>query len=276
MEEPAYEIILAVLGAKAFAATGDLAGGIQMLEETGARLYDEDLFYRLAHLQALAGDLGESKETVRFAIDTGKKTRSRYDAPLLLMEIAIQSHDTGEAAAAIQFLTARGYIQRVHPAFQRSLMARVRLWWDEPTDADCHVATVDLDADGDAVGCLARWRLGRSESDDVDRMRSSIARNPDSEKLGTVALAAALISAGRADESVAELDGLIPTLARSARWDFGDAQVLNLARAVRVVALQDAGHVHEAEAEGAALSPHLDHEILPGILVAEARRHAND
>jgi tRNA A-37 threonylcarbamoyl transferase component Bud32 len=269
MDEPPYEIILSVLGAKGLAATGDLDAAIELLKTTGARHYDEDLLYRLAHLQALAGDLEDSRDTLMNVIDTGVKPRSRFDAPLLLLQVATRLRNPDDVTASIQFLSARGYAKPVQQGLRRSLAARARLWWDESTETDCDVHLVDLDADGDAIACLARWRLGRIGAVEVELMRRSIEMNPDSVKLGSVALAAALISNRRAGEAVEELDRIIPVLARSARWDFIDAEILDLARAVRVVALNAAGNTDSAEAEARSFGPKLDPNLLTGILVDE-------
>ena len=269
MDEPLYEIILSVLGAKGLAAAGNIDAAIEMLKDTAARLYDEDLLYRLAHLQALAGDLEASRDTLLHVIDTGVKPRSRFDAPLLMLQVATKLHNQDEVSSSIQFLSARGYAKPVQQGFRRSLAARARLWWDESTEADCDVRLVDLDADGDAVACLARWRLGQIGANDVELMRRSIEMNPDSVKLGSVALAAALISNRRAGEAVEKLDRIIPVLARSARWDFIDAEILDLARAVRVVALDAAGNTDRAEAEARSFGLKLDPNLLPGILVDE-------
>ena len=59
------------------------------------------------------------------------------------------------------------------------LWAGARLWWDETSEADTRVRSMDYSEDGAAVGCLVRWRRGRSRDDDPDAMRVFVDNNSD-------------------------------------------------------------------------------------------------
>ncbi len=270
MEEPPYRIILALFGARSLAVAGEPAEGIAMLAGAAAEASDEELLYALSSLLAVSGDLTAARSTLRQAIDTGVRPRSRYDAPLMLLQIAIAAHDQAGVDESIAYLVSRGFRGEVRQQWRGVLEARSRVWWDRATAADTNVRTVDLDADGDALACLARWRLGSSIAGDANRLRRSIDLDPDSRPLAGVALAAALIDAGLPDGALAVLDPIAAELARSARWDFCDHQVLGLARAMRVVALAAAGEHPRAAAEARGLAAQLDPDLLPGILIREA------
>ena len=269
MEEPSYEVIFDVIGARALATAGDLEAAIALLESAGSATANEDLPYRLGHLQAVAGRFDASKATITQLIDTGWGPRSRFDATLLMLQLALRTRDSDKAQASISYLVERDAVGANQSVLTSALWARVRLWWDESTDADCAVRSVDLDADGDAVGCLARWRTHQNRGNDVQFMEASNAINTDGSKLGRVALAAALMAGDRASEALAELDRLIAELEPGSRYDFVDREVLDLARAVRATALLDSGDSAAARNAARQLAPHLGSGTLPEILVLE-------
>jgi serine/threonine protein kinase len=275
MDEVPYNIVFSTLAAKTLAGAGDLEAGIALLEETRLLKRDDNLLFRLAHLYALGGELTKAREILVDTANQGTTARAGYDVPLLMLQIAIVQDEERDVAAAVGYLTDRSKSPHTTGGLRNSLAARARLWRDAATPTDAQVHTVDVDGDGDAVACLVRWRLGIPARDEVERMRASIDHNPDGFKLGTIALAAVLIDEGSPGEALVELDRVIGAVARSSKWDFTDAQIMGLAWAVRVVALEAAGDFAAASAEAARLAPELDPDLLPGILVREVLDRTN-
>ncbi len=269
LAESPYDVILAVLGGRALAAAGDLEAGIGLLESVARRIPNEDLLYRLAHLEALADDIEGAKSTLNQLIDSGLSPRSRFDAPILMLQLAIRSRDQENALSSLGFIVQRDMTPENRKTLMASFMARTRLWWDQTNDADCEVRSVDLDADGDAVGCLARWRRGTTRADDVQALRKSIDLNSDGADLGRVALAAALLSSGRPLDALVELDRLIAEIEPYSRYDFFSHETHDLARAMRVLALESTGNIEQARGDAERLEKELDGTLLPGILVSE-------
>jgi len=100
-------------------------------------------------------------------------------------------------------------------------------------------------------------------------MDTFIERNPDAASEGRLARAAALIAAGRTTEALDELDFLEQKLHFLAGADFSLQQLLDLAYALRIVALEVDGQTERAFVEGADLLRSLAPGLLPAILVEE-------
>jgi tetratricopeptide (TPR) repeat protein len=269
MEEPPYRLILNVIGARAMAAAGDLDRALELLDDAAGTHVNEDLLLLRGHLQAIGGDLSSARTTVMQLINGKRSSRSHHDGVLLLSWIAAEAHDREIAATVIDLAGRNGLVSEEQRTHWNSLWARTRLLWDESTVVDCSTKTTQLAADGDAVGCLARWRLGRTNPDDVVLMERSIELNPDGAGLGRVALAAAHI--GRSDPAAAlsVLDNAIAALEPTAKFDFEDYQALELARALQVVALENAGENERAAAQAEELLRRQRPDVLPGILIRE-------
>ena len=275
MEEPPYRLILSIVGARAMAAAGDLDRALEVLDDVAGDHIDEDVLYLRGHLQAISGDLDSARATVTQLINGKRSSRSHFDGVLLLSWIAAEAHDRETAATVIDLAGRDGLLNEEQRTHWNSLWARTRLWWDESTVVDCSTKTTQLAADGDAVGCLARWRLGRTGRDDVGLVERSIGLNPDSAGLGRVALAAAHLGLGEPAAALAVLEDAIATLEPTARYDFSDHQTLDLAHAIRATALALTGEHDRAAAEAAGLARTMRPDILPGILVREVLDRTN-
>ncbi len=107
-------------------------------------------------------------------------------------------------------------------------------------------------------------------------MERSIELNPDSGGIGRVALAAAHLGGSASAAALAVLEDAIAALEPTAKYDFNDHQVLALARALRVVALENAGESDRAAAEARKLARTVRPDILPGILIREALDRTNN
>jgi hypothetical protein len=269
LSELPYQLIFAVVGSRALAGAGDLPAAIALLETTAKQQQDEDLLYLEANLLAIALRLDSARATVLRLIDTGTSSRSHHDGIFLAIGIAASAHDRATVAALSDLVGREGGVSEDQHAIQSALVARARLWWDETTGVDCELATSQLVADGHALGCLARWRLGRTGSDDVELMGRSIELNPDGAALGRVALAAAHLGRGEPEAALRVLDSATAVLRPAARIDFIAHQNLALARALQAVALAEAGEGQRARELAAELAREQPADLLPGILARE-------
>jgi hypothetical protein len=150
--------------------------------------------------------------------------------------------------------------------------ARARLWWDEVQEADTALHAFDTAADGEAIACLARWRLGRSLPADLDAMAATERLNPDAQAEARLAKAAVLIATEHGGEAISELDSLALVLRPEAGSSLRLRQLLDLARALHAKALLAAGRRAEAAAEARALVNTLRPGLLPAILAGEVLR----
>jgi len=273
LREPPYAAVLGVVHARALASAGEPAEAVAVLEETAEAAPFEDVVIALAHLEAVAGRRSEAIRRLLPFTESGRSPRAWHDMSQLLLRLAAEEHDPAAARRWTEMLVMQETTPDRQAALAAALDARVRLWWGQPTAADCEVRSQTYAPEGDAVAGLARWRLGRGRPDDVERMQAAIADWPDAEREGRTALAAAQLAGGSAEEAKTTLDRLVDDLEVPAREDFAAHQLLHLARALRAQALLAAGRGPEARSEAETLlaSPipgllpsNLTHEVLEG------------
>jgi len=269
LAEPAYEVIFLDTIGRALAWVDDLEGAVELLRPAFERLGDDDLGYRLASLEAITGDLDSASSWLRILMDQGRTRRSGFDAPQLMLRVAIEGRDVELFSAAVSFLTGlfRDAPERLE--VRAAMWAGARLWWDETSEADTRVRSTDYAEDGDAVACLARWRRGETRVADDEAMRLFIDNNPDAAGIGRSALAAALLGNGMTAEAIEECDRVVTLLGDWSKDDFREYQNLKLVRAIRAVALLQSGDRELARREALRLAKDFDPNLLPGILVAE-------
>jgi hypothetical protein len=267
LEEMPYRKVFATLGARALAGTGELGGARRLLEELEAEGGgDDDLTLRLANLEALDGSLDRAWERLVGPMAQPRTARAGYDIPHLALWVAIARRDReGHSAVASQFSNRLG---RVLPAgVNDALSARARLWWDEVEPTDTRVQSYSHAPGGEAVACLARWRLGATDADDPERMETAAERDPEAALEYEIATGAALLGLDHPVDALEALNAAILRLQPEARDDFAAHQTLELAQALRVVALDAAGSADAARREGEALSGELEPGLLPARLV---------
>ncbi|HSN55206.1 MAG TPA: serine/threonine-protein kinase [Candidatus Sulfomarinibacteraceae bacterium] len=269
LTDPTYEVIFVDRVARALARAGTIDGAVEFLQPASERLGNDDLSYLLANLDAIRGELASSGRTLRGLMDRGPTMRARFDAPKLLIRIAAESRNRELVASSVSYVNGRFRADAPLAGVATTLWAGVRLWWDETSEADTRVGSVDYAEDGDAVACLARWRRGASRPGDVEGMRLFIESNPDVAGIGRAALAAALLADGRAGEAIEACDGALAVLEDWSKADFTEHQNLQLVRAIRAVALLAAGDGKLARSEAERLAPELRSDLLPGVLVQE-------
>ncbi|MEX1310474.1 MAG: serine/threonine-protein kinase [Candidatus Sulfomarinibacteraceae bacterium] len=269
LAEPVYETIFLEALGRALAWADDPEGAIELLQPAFERLRNDDLGYRLANLEAIAGRLDSAVSWLRILMDEGTTRRSGFDAPHLMLRVAIEGRDVDLVGSAVGFLT--GTFREDPDGFEVKgvLWAGARLWWDETSEADARVVSLDYSEDGDAIGCLVRWRRGASRADDADAMRLFVENNPDAAGIGRVALAAALLGTGRAAEALEECDTAASMLGDWSKADFKEHQNLQLVRAIRTAALHAFGDHDLARREASKLEGQLNPDLLPGIVIAE-------
>ncbi len=268
--EPAYRLMFDLSFAGALARSGDLDEARVILSHTAAETNHPEAEYSLARLDALAGSFQDATSRLRRLINNPDPrrhgTRAAYDGPHLLLRIGIEIQDPEVTATAVNRLSARGK-KTVLIRVAQTLEARSRLWWDDLQPEDLGVTSLGYAPAGDAIACLAHWRLGRSRLSDITMMEAFIERNPDGAAEGHIAHAAALIAADRSSEALDELNLLIERIRFEAGANFALHQLLDLARAMRIVSLEANGQVDRALSEGAELLPTLTPNLLPAILV---------
>jgi hypothetical protein len=268
LAEPPYRAVTALATAGALARLGHLEEAAATLRRAMADTGYEEVAFHLAHLEALAGRHREAERLLLNILATQRTPRA-YDARHLLLRVAIESRDPNLAERALLVFSNLGVALQDRHRIGQSMRSRVNLWWDQVVEGDTAVASWAYAPEGEAVACLARWRLGRTRPEDPQAMAEAIDANPDAADEGQLALAAALLGFDRAGEAAMRLDALIQSLETRAREDFEKRQLLDLARALRCRALRDAGQLERARRAAAALAPSLTPGLLPAILAAE-------
>jgi len=272
LAEAAYRLILDLKSARALARADRLEEAQDILNQTVLQTRHLDAIYRLAHFDALSNDLtGATDRLIRMMTAPGKYefgTRAIFDGPHLALRIAIENHDPKTVDMAITWLSAQGgSANKVRVA--ETLRARTRLWWNQQQPEDLTVTSWSYAPSGEAIACLARWRQGINRADDVAAMDAFITRNPDAVFEGRIARSAALLGAGRTAEALDDLSVLVQQLVFPSKDDFALHQLLDLARAMRIVALQANGQTDRALTEATDLLPTLTPDLLPALLVRE-------
>ncbi len=266
MREAAYRSILDLELSRVLARAGGVKESVDLLRNDWSELRYDGLGLWLAHAQALAGDLDGAVTTAETTMANANSPSGFFRAPQLLLRLAIERRDPALFRRTLP-LSMRGQEASVIAAVE----GRAHLWWDRLDDGDCRVRSFDLVPDGEAVACLARWRLGRSRPEDAALMQGALRRNPDAEAELLVARAMALVASGKAPEAVSELERAEAALSLRGRnnWDFLWEQVDQLAHACRAKALLAAGRRDEALRLAHRLAPVLRPGLLPAILVNE-------
>ena len=266
VERP-YRAVIALYSARAYAQIGDLTGGIDLLRSGWQATANDSLGLALGHLQAIAGDLAGAEATLRKNRADGVTPAGHFRTTQLMTRVAIERRDRAALENAIADWPA------VEPAgAQAELRARADLWWDDLHDEDCEVRSFDTAPDGEAVACLARWRLGKTRPTDPDAMADAAKRNPDAAMECDLARAMVLLALGRTSAAVQATLSVVTYLKPRCAYDFMLYQLLELARACNAKTLLAAGRRDEAIREAELLHASLRPGLLPAILVGEVLR----
>ena len=269
LAERPYRALLALYAGRAHAQAGDLRGGIERLRAAWRVTGNDSLGLALGHLQAIAGDLAGAEATLRENRAHAVTPAGTFRTTQLLTRVAIERRDRATLAAALA-----GWSASDPSGPQAEVRARADVWWDEVHDEDCNVRSYDTTPDGDAVACLARWRLGRTRPDDPDAMTAAAKRSPDAAVECDLARAMALLALGRAPAAVQAAVNVVTNLEPRCAYDFMLRQLLDLARACEAKALFAAGRRGEAVREAETLRASLRPGLLPAIVAGEVLRDA--
>ena len=268
LREPAYRLALDLETARHLAAGGAHREAVEVLRRTARDVPGEEAAYQLAGFLALAGERDEAIRTLGTVIREAEDTRASFDAPVLLLRVGAETGDARSVETAVGVLTANDTRLRDQPGLADTLRARANLLADRLRETDGEVRSWPLAADGDALAVLARWRLGRSRPGDVADMTEFVESARDGEQEGRLALAAALLAAGRPQDAARQCEALEAGIGAESRRSFERLQQLRLAQAIRAKALVASG-----DAEGArALARSVAAESPPGVLWANLAR----
>jgi len=269
LQEVPYRVILDLRAGRALARSGDPAAAIALLRTTLRTAPNEDVIYRLAQIEAVAGRLRQAEAEIAPVLATPQTPRGTYDIPQLGLRIGIELRDQHEVSACVERLLDIRSRGMASSGLAAALLARVHLWWDDVGPADLTVTSHAYEPAGEALACLCRWRVGKATAGDVDAMKAFVRNNPDAQVEGRLAEAAAELAAGRPEKAQAILDSEITVLKMISRDDFFNHQLLDLVRAMRCTALLAGGHRRAARQAAEKLLPVLTPGLLPAHLVRE-------
>lgn len=273
LEERAYRVALALVTSRALARAGEPAAGAAIL---GKAVADGDgtvdVKWRLAHLEAVVGELDTARRRIDAVVAAGDSPRASYDGSLLLLRLVVETKDRRRMSDLAPRLLPGTLSGAGRERLLRVVQTRARLFWDELGAEDLSAESSVYFPEGEALAALARWRAGRTAAGDADAMERGAHENPDVASEFRLARAAALLGSGRSREALEAVSGLVNVLQEPARVDFGAKQTLDLAEALRVKALAAAGETARARQEAKALAGRLRTGLLPRILVDEVLR----
>lgn len=266
-DQPMRSIATLMLS-RAFATAGDHHRAVQSLNAEWEGLQWDGLGLALAHLHATGGELVRSRSVLRTTIARSSTPAGTFRAPQLLAHIAIEEKDEQLLA---EVLATRGDLASL-PSRRRAIEARARLWWDQPSPVDLDLEADDLAPEGEAVACLARWRLGQTQPNDPAAMIEAADSNPDARMEAAIARAASLLALQQPSDALDVIEDLNQPWAAEARWDFRKLQLARLAWALRCRALLQLGRHAAARNAALRLQPTLKPGLLPRIIVDEVLR----
>lgn len=267
LAEPPYRAMLALAAARAFARVGATTRAREVLLPA---VSNEDVVFRLANLEAMEGRIPDAVARTWRLVESGHSPRAGFDASRLLLDLAVEARDGAELEHAIAaWARIVSAPTEMHSGLVPAFWARARLWWDEATAADSRIRSSPLADEGEAVACLARWRLGQASAADAAAMDEYVRAGFEGAPLGLAARAAVLLSTGASSDALHLLDRLVNELHWDATWDLRTRQYQDLARALRAHALAAVGRPEQARAEAERLLADRGPRLLPGILARE-------
>lgn len=275
LREERYRLSFDLQVARLLAAGGEPSRAVAVLGRTERDFPGEEAAYQLAGFLALAGELDEASRVLKKVIREGENSRSTFDAPVLLLRVAAERGAVKDVATAVEGMTSGAAGPGDPSGLQAALRARANVLMDRVGEADGEARSWPLAADGDAIAALARWRLGRSRADDVASMTAFAESARDGEPEGRLALAAALLAAGRPVDAARRCEALEAEVGPESRGSFERLQQLRMAQAIRAKALLAAGDAAAARDVArtvvAASRPGLIWTNLAKEVLAEAR-----
>ncbi len=270
--ERPYRMILGLKAGRALARVNDLEGAIKLLKRTEASVPNEDIVFRLAQLEAIAGHLKEARGQIQPVLDNPTTPRGAFDVPQLGIRLGIALHDRATVEDCLARLVRLDQKATMVGGLVAAFLARAHLFWDQVGPGDLDVRSYNYEPAGTALACLCRWRAGRSKPGDATLISSVMDSTPDALYEDEIALAAAELARHRPDRALSILAREINVLAVVSKDDFFNEQLLELARGVRVKALLASGKTGQARAAARRLLDSAVPGLLPARLAQEVLR----
>ncbi len=270
LAEEAYRIVLLERTARVLARAGLLDEAVDRLAEGASALPSDELQYRLANLEAVAGLFEDAAGRVRRLAAEGRTQRAAFDAPILALRLAVVLRDEALIDQVARRLAVADLSTESRRELLQAFRARARLWLDEaPLAGDLEREAFRYQPEAPALSCLFRWRTGRTRPGDPGAMEAFLAANPDAVDIGRAAWAAALLGTGRPAEALDLLEGALAILEPDARDDYDAHQTWDLMRALRAVALAEVGRREEAREAAETVRREVPDHLLPAIVAGE-------
>lgn len=267
--EKPYRAVLGLVGSRALVLQDDLPSARELLERAWRDTEYEGVGFQLAQLEAVGGDLSAAISRLQALNADAKTTRASFDGVNLLLRLAIETRREDVVEGSIGRLREKLSTTARRVGVTSALRTRCRLWWDEVGAPDMESRSWNYAPAGRALAALARWRLGQTAADDAQELARAAELRPNAHAEFEIARSAVMIADGDGTAAASRLLVLIAELERAARTDFGQRQLLDLSRAVRIVALEACGETAQARREAAAVRASLTSGLLPANLVDE-------
>jgi hypothetical protein len=266
LREEAERAAFDQIAARALARAGDLPGAINWIEQALRKHgFNDSLTLNLGQFLAIEGHLAEARQVLEHGYVDNQTPAGSWLCVKVLGRLAIETHDEDLLKKAELSLSGIGYSSSAGEV----LAARARLWWNEPIPADMSLQSNDLAPEGEAIACLARWRLHEIQPGDVAAMTDSLRRNPDAAGECLIARAMARLSLGHPNVAVSDCLEAERRLSERAPCEFWSYQTMQLAQACHATALLAAGRTRDAAALAQEILPRLHHGLLPYLLVQQ-------
>jgi len=254
------------IAARSLARAGDIKGGIRLIEEALREDgFNDSLTLNLGQFLAIEGHLAEARHVLEHGYLDHQTPAGAWLCIKALSRLAIEMHDGVLLKAEELLLSQKGYSSSVGEV----LSARARLWWNQSIPSDTRLGSYDLAPEGEAIACLARWRLHEIQPDDVAAMTDSLRRNPDAAGECLIARAMARLSLGHPNAAVSDCLEAERRLSGRSPCEFWSYQTMQLAQACHATALLAAGRTQDAAALAQEILPSLHRGLLPYLLVRQ-------
>jgi hypothetical protein len=265
LEKPEREAFYQMC-ARAFARSGVPSDGIRLLQGALRRDgFNDSLTLNLGELLAIKGNLTEAKKVLTNGYLNQQTPAGGWLSTKVLGRIAIEGRNRTLLEKEELVLSNMGFSSSVGQV----LAARARLWWNESIQADTQLGSYDLAPEGEAIACLARWRLHEIRTADAAAMTDSLKRNPDAAGECLIARAMAELNLHHPNRAVTDCLEAERRLSERSTCEFWAYQTMQLAHACHATALLAAGRRSEAKALANRILPRLHPGLLPYILTRQ-------
>jgi len=265
LREAPYREVIALYTARMLGASGAPRRAVELLRPEYRKTGDDSVGLALAQLQAVTGDYTAALNNLVKVTEHSVSSAGWYGANVLSFRIAME---LGDDALLERLLPAsRSFVAR--PELLDVVRAEARLWWDRCRPSDGKTRSYDLTPEGEAVGLLARWRLGTLGPDAVPEAEAALKRNPDAAWEGLVALAMAREQAGDHAGAFDDLEKARSYVDADRGLTLRSVRGERLVGACRARVLADSGRLADAAALARRVVKEAPSYTLPAIVARE-------